>query len=218
MDQDLERQRKQYGKLRYLLDLHVVQRKHKQWLDDVGEVAQDLRGNAILKAIQSIREITKMDRKLSFRREMSSRVHGAIDGLLMTDAGKSRHHILTIGGKPSAHKYKTKYNNSYAVEITVGWMWRWKVWRDIYNDGKDTLPVLILAADKVRVNNKLMNVYEVLAYDLPTDLTKTGYVAVTKESRKGFYHQTASVAINRAMGEIEAAMNKYLTGKGNPHD
>lgn len=218
MDYDLERQRKQYGKLRYLLDLHVVQRKHKQYLDDNGDVAGELRGNAILKTIQSIRETTKSDRKLSFRRQMSSTVHGAIDDLLMTDAGKSRNHSLTIGGKPSAHKYKTKYSSSYAVEITVGWMWRWKVWRDIYNDGKDTLPVLILAADKVRVNNKLMNVYEVLAYDYSTDLTKGGYVAVTKESRKGFYHQTASVAINRAMGQIEDEMNQYLTGKGNPHD
>lgn len=151
----------------------------------------------------------------SFRQRVKRRTIDLIEAILETSSHRSRNKTQVHFGKDVVG-YRRKKDSYSIFEIHVGWMWKFKVWDQLYMSA-DFGPWLILSADKVKVNHRFIDVYEVKAFHRDTGDTSDGYVAVTKtKTRKSFFGLYAAKAIKQADAEVQAQLNEAL--KGTEHD
>jgi len=116
-------------------------------------------------------------------------------------------------GPVRAERYKEHRTISY--RITVGWMWNHRVWDQLYEGcNTDYGHHLILRAERVRVNQRWIELFDVLVYHPSSDTVRNGYVARTKTpNRNTAFHQNASAAVTRAQAMMVKEMN--LAGEQN---
>lgn len=169
--------------------------------------------NGIKAKLQMIRGGRRHLSLSSFRAIEVAAIRNRVGNILGTNKSKSRNRsYVEVGGKVSARKDKgSNYTSFY---IRVGYMWRRKV-HPLHEIG-DFGPWLILSAEKVRVNHKLITVYEAKAFHQDTGDTTTGYIAVSRTKKpKSFFSIKAAVAVRGAEAAIHHELNEALKGTDN---
>jgi hypothetical protein len=164
-----------FKRLQYLKAVARIQYEYKDWLDQTEQRFLPM-GLRVADLKEQIRRARLSDFEPSFM-EMNNKFIGvAIQGLIPL----SRVSVsVQVGGTPKGEKGSGKRI------IRVGYMWRYKVYRPLYEGTKkDFKSWIILSADRVRVNSKIMNLYEVKAFDYRSGQTVQGYVAQAKETEK----------------------------------
>lgn len=166
----------------------------------------------------------------SWQQVLRGKVREAIDSFLDTGPKTRRSLEWSYGKHPKLGK-KFTHSNATSFALEIGHMWYFRVWKPIFEGKTSLIPdkYFILAAEKVRVNNDLMDVFEVsiadrtvVTMESPTQPIgwcpkTTAYVAVTKKSRKACFGLMAHTAIATAKREIEAEIDAAIM-KGNAND
>lgn len=167
----------------------------------------------------------------SFKMKERRRTVETLDLLLETGPKTKRALVWDWGKEPKLvktlpHRAATNYH------LIIGHMWHRRVWQPIFSHTVPTkwqIPnkYFVLSADRVRVNNDLMEVYEVKVADRTSNVTfvsgiaecptTSGYVAVTKNSRIPFFAFAAHNAIKAAAAQVAHEVDTIIT-KGNHDD
>lgn len=152
----------------------------------------------------------------SFREAEKLAIRNQIGSILGTNKIRARNHTyVEFGGMASARKDKTSSHTNF--HIRVGYMWFRKVY-PLHAIG-DFGSWLILSAERVRVNHKLITVYEAKAFNQDTGDTVTGYVAVNRTRKpKSFFSVKAATAIRGAEAAIHHELDEALKGTDNEQD
>jgi hypothetical protein len=172
--------------------------------------------NAIRSKLQMIRGGRQYISRSNFRDKEKMAIRNRIGDILGTNKSKSRNRsYVEVGGVVGARKEKV--SNRTDFHIRVGHMWFRKV-NPLHELG-DFGPWLILSAERVRVNHKLITVYEAKAFHQDTGGTVTGYIAVNRTKKpKSFFSIKAVAAIRGAEAAIHDELNEALKGTDNEQD
>ena len=205
-----------HRRIAFLSDLLRITHKHTAYLsgpsmqyDSTARKIEEL-ANSMKSARNVSRQVYEEKRRDTEKREARLR----IQTLMKTLTGReSEPYIEFRMGKASAERYKNHRTISY--RITVGWMWNHKVWGQLYAAcNTDYGHHLILRAERVRVNQRWIELFEVLVYHPASDTVRNGYVARTKTPKQNTaFHPNASTAVAKAQSMMVKEMN--LAGEQN---
>jgi hypothetical protein len=114
-------------------------------------------------------------------------------------------------GKPFMER--TVHHRQSSFNITIGYMWMHKVHKQLYENCITNYGThIILSAEKVRVNHKWIELFEVRTFHVGTHAMRSGYVARTKTpKRNAVFNTNAAVAVTQAencmIGEMKQNLN-----------
>lgn len=207
-----------YRKIRFLSEVLQIEHRNKAWINSLGKY--DPTGMALESMrleIEGCRRDLRWVPKLVFSRDVLKDVtEKRVQSQFKTNSDRDRPLSFTIGGTPKARKYKSKYGHNWQYEVKVGWLWKSKVWDNFYTGAYHFAEYFILSADKIRVNSKHIELYEVKAFHRTSGETVNGYVAKTKSPRKTcVFNQRAALAAKQAEVELQAELDLLLKGTSN---
>lgn len=204
--------------LRFYREVLILAYRHK-----LKEMKAAVRGREAFTVAQGMKAKLQMIRggrrhipQQSFRENERRSIRNQIGSILGTNKSRARNRCyVELGGRVSARKDKTSNHTDF--HIRVGYMWFRKVY-PLHAIG-DFGSWLILSAERVRVNHKLITVYEAKAFNQDTGDTVTGYVAVNRTRKpKSFFSIKAATAIRGAEAAIHHELDEALKGTDNEQD
>jgi len=206
----------EWKKLQYLRDICRVQYQHKGFIQEnerfllVGHRYDDT-----VKLIQQTRaELSRTKGPKAWMQANKTMVSHLVLTAMGIDYQSRRNGNVSLGGRPNVER-KTR-QGAYFYHVRVGHMWLNKVYNPLYQrtDLAKQGSWLILTADKVRVNDKLVSLYEVTAYNYETNETARAYVAQAKtEKRQTAFGKTAKLAVARVNDILSDELDKALLGQ-----
>jgi hypothetical protein len=214
---DREEEVFRHERISFLSDLLALKHKHRKYMTKAGyydPVATAIRSlEAAMKAAKDARKNEGQPTKRSALKGMTHNVVYELLGL-----GKYQHAVIRVGHKPSGSR-KVK-NRTAHYDISVGWMWLKKVYDVLYAGCAIQYgPWMILQAERVRVNSKHVELFEVTAFHKGNGDTAKGYVAKTKSPLKACIFNTKAItAVKSAEYELERELDLLLKGTSNDQD
>ena len=212
-----EEQVTRYLRIRYLSDMLLTARKHKEFLrrSQINEPSRKAY-DEMVRAMATARQIQKQRKKTKRKRvaeiNNSSLIHQ------VSRITRNRTLIVKTGSFVSGSR--TSKDRHVTYEINVRYMWEYKVYNEIYAHNYAYLgPWLILQAEKVRVNSPHADLFEVSAFNMDTGITRKGYVARTKMTpHRCVIEWTAANAVGAAEAVVSDQLDLLLKGTSNDKD
>lgn len=209
---DSFKERRRWLRLQYLKDIAALQRKHREYMKicDGDIINQSLKQSSISLAIRNTRYEIASGQPLGMKEKARAQAVERIKSIF--DPTMSRR----ISLKVSMGKDVGVYADGITRHVTVGYMWNVKVWGNIYKGTKkrDFGEWIILSADKVKVNSKLVDLYEAKAMHSTTTDFCSGYVAVSKtEKRYAAFGRNAQQAIKKCEAMLSKQIDNILTSQ-----
>lgn len=204
-------------RIKFLSDVLLLAHKHKDYIKRAGNfdsVTSNIEN--LKKYMEAARRIRREPIKASFKQRETTLIRTGLEVAFGKLFNSTPNVIVRVGGKPDVIVHKSKAT----FTVTVGWMWGQKVYAPLYQGcttryGKH----VILSAEKRRVNQKWIELYEVTAYDHDTKSLVNGFVTKTKTDRKNTAFSTDPVkAVNKAIELMQHEMNAQLVRKGSEND
>lgn len=206
---------KLWKRIQYYRAIGRVQWEHRDYLsiDDPKFMPKGLRSGDLRETMKSNRlELKERPSPNDHRRNHVIASRHLVKHVMGLNMGTKRDASVGIGGRPQASR--TKSLGAFYYTITVGHMWRYKVYEKLYRGTTLVGEWLILSADKIRVNDKLIDLYEVDAYNYETDERTTAYVAQTKtEKRHTAFGKTVKQAVSRATALLNDELDNAILGE-----
>ena len=214
---DREEEVLRHERIQFLSELLALRHKHRNYLKKAGDYDPLIIALENMEKVMASAKAARRDSHTpSPRYIVAMRARGAIETLLAL--GRKQTAIIRVGRKPEAKRHVKNRVSSY--EINVGWMWIKKVWETLYFECSHSYGEwLILQAERVRVNSKYVELYEVLAFHKTSGDTVNGYVAKTKSPQKScVFNPKAILAVKNAEHELERELDLLLKGTSNDED
>lgn len=192
-----------------LRDLLRVSRKHKEYFSMVG--SRDTTASTIetlktqMRTARAVRQYTVA----TFR----SRERDAVTRLLTeifskTVKSEGVPYVRVGFGKNKTASKTADIKNAF--NVSVGYMWKRKVYEEIYeNCSYEFTNHVILDAEKVRVNHKWIELFDVKAFNVNTKEMESGYVVRTKTPKRNTrFARKAHLAVKLGEDAMIAEMDK----------
>lgn len=176
--------------------------------EDAGEAGDGLK--KLLNELQRIRGQMKPYKKMDFRMREKARARARLNAYFKCTDRRTL--FLNLGNRATARRDTDRGAARFIV--TIGHMWNHKVFHELYHHTTHELgDWVILSADKVRTNSKLVTLYEVKAMNSGTGELTTGYVAKTiAEQPTIVFGRNVQKALKAAERAINEQLNKIFTG------
>lgn len=204
-------------RIKFLSEVLLLAHKHKDYIKRAGKYDTTVDKIGDLKAAMvAARRIRREAYKETFKERETSLIRLGIGVAFGTLFNSTPNLVIKVGGYPDVEVMKGKAS----FRITVGWMWARKVYALLYQGCTTRYGSrVILTAEKRRVNQKWIELYEVMAYDHDTKSVVNGFVTKTKTDRKNTAFSIDPVkAVNKAIELMQHEMNAQLVRKGSEHD
>lgn len=165
----------------------------------------------VKKALKSARAARRDVYIRPFKERTISRIAALLTDVLKK-ISKNKYANVVCGTQIEAYKSKS---SRHAVVFSVGYRWEEHVFLPLYtNVSTDYGDRIILSADKMRINEKWVELYEVKTFSVSKNMVETMYVGRTKTTnRRCCMARTIKAAVEATKRMVDEEIDKALIGE-----
>lgn len=129
--------------------------------------------------------------------------------------GTKRNVSVKVGKHPEVIRSVayTDTGSTYSYRVTLGWMWRHKVYIPFYKDNRLDRRYIVLTAEELSVNHRAIRLYEATAFSFKEGKTEQVYIGQASiGGQNADVRPTAKEAIERALKLADRTVTKRLLG------